>query len=139
MPAADPQIRPACSDARLPPAEPLGDSATAVRARKRGREKRGGSWNRVTLDERSEPGSPSADVDILALHVALESLAELHERQARVVELRFFGGLSVPETAELLEVSERTVVSDWTLARTWLFRELREKGAVSPSRPSEEE
>jgi RNA polymerase sigma-70 factor (ECF subfamily) len=92
-------------------------------ARKAGRQKRGSGRRRVTLadDLAVVPGSP---VEILAVHEALEALAGDHPRRARVVELRFFGGLSATEIAHLLGVSERTVQEDWRLARIRLAREL---------------
>ena len=72
-----------------------------------------------------EPAAPKAEaVDLLDLHAALEALERLNERQARVVELRFLGGLSVEETASALAVSPQTVKRDWHLARAWLNREL---------------
>jgi len=95
-------------------------------ARGRGREKRGGEWQRVTLAESLQP-SKDAELDLdqlLTLESALEKLAELDEREARVVELRFFAGLKVDEVAHLLGVSRRTVEDDWTHARAWLKREL---------------
>lgn len=81
----------------------------------------------LTLDEAIElPQAKS--VDLLALDDALGELSRLSPRQSRIVELRFFGGLSILETADVMEVSEATVERDWTLARTWLFREIsREK------------
>jgi RNA polymerase sigma factor (TIGR02999 family) len=84
--------------------------------------KRGGGALQVTLDEALVSGEKGAD--IVALDEALRSLAELDERQSKVVELRFFGGLSIEETAEVLKVSEGTVRRDWSLARAWLHREL---------------
>ena len=69
------------------------------------------------------------DLDVLALHEALEQLAALDARQARVVELRYFGGLSVEEAAEVLDVSPATVYAEWAVARAWLRRRLREAGA----------
>ena len=66
----------------------------------------------------------SQEIDLLELDEALTKLARLHERQARVVELRFFSGLSVEETAHALEVASRTVEDDWAIARAWLRREL---------------
>jgi RNA polymerase sigma factor (TIGR02999 family) len=93
-------------------------------ARSRQREKRGGGRPRVTLDE-AVALSPQKDEDVLALDEALEKLAALDARQAKVVELRFFGGMSVEEVAEALGVSKRTVEGDWTFARAWLSRELR--------------
>ena len=93
------------------------------RARARGAAKRGGDRVQVTLDDALAAG-PGAAVDLLALDEALSSLAALDARQARVVELRFFGGLTVEETAEATGVSPATVKRDWTLARAWLKREL---------------
>lgn len=70
------------------------------------------------------PQDEARPVDVMALHEALEKLAVLHERQARLVELRFFGGLSTAEAAESLGVSLATAEADWRMARTWLHREL---------------
>lgn len=84
--------------------------------------KRGGGHVEVPLDE--VLGSRARGVDVEALDEALAGLARLDARKSRVVELRFFGGLSVVETAEVLEVSEETVARDWRVAKTWLFREL---------------
>jgi RNA polymerase sigma factor (TIGR02999 family) len=97
-------------------------------ARTRDAAKRGGGWRRVTLSEKPD-SSPQAqvDVDILALHEALEQLEQLGERLARVVELRFFGGLTVKEAAEVLGVAPVTVEKDWTKAKAWLRRELRNR------------
>jgi len=95
-------------------------------ARARDAAKRGGGWQRITLSEDSGP-SPrgGVDVDIVALHEALERLEQLGERLARVVELRFFGGLTVKEAAEVLGVAPVTVEKDWTKAKAWLRRELK--------------
>jgi RNA polymerase sigma-70 factor (ECF subfamily) len=98
-------------------------------ARSRQRDKRGGGRARVVLDE-AVALSPQKDEDVLALDEALERLAMLDPRQAKVVELRFFGGLSVDEVAEALSVSKRTVEGDWTFARAWLSRELRNDDAA---------
>ena len=92
-------------------------------ARGKHRQKRGGGRVRLTL----KPDlalSPSRDEDVLALDEALEKLTRLDPRQARIVELRFFGGLNVSEVADVLGVSKRTVESDWTMVRAWLRREL---------------
>jgi RNA polymerase sigma factor (sigma-70 family) len=78
----------------------------------------------VTFDdgaERTETGSR----ELLALNDALDELARINPRQATMIEARFFGGLDIPETAELLQVSEATVLRDWRAARAWLARELR--------------
>jgi len=88
-----------------------------ARARKAG--KRGGIQHQVTLDE-GLASTEDKSVDVLALHEALEKLAKLDERQARVVELHFFGGLTFAEIAYILDASERTVKRDWETARTWL-------------------
>ncbi|MEW6197879.1 MAG: sigma-70 family RNA polymerase sigma factor [Planctomycetota bacterium] len=93
-------------------------------ARGRGRAKRGGDRERVTLNE-DVALTADRDVDLIELDAALEKLARLHERQARIVELRFFGGLTLREAAEVLGVSPRTIDGDWSMARAWLRRELR--------------
>lgn len=93
-------------------------------ARSRQRDKRGGGRARVVLDE-AVALSPQKDEDVLALDEALEKLAQVDARQAKVVELRFFGGMNVDEVAQALGVSKRTVEGDWTFARAWLSRELR--------------
>ena len=92
-------------------------------ARARGREKRGGSLQRVDFDEIPEISS-GRDPELLAIDDALRVLAQLDRRKARVIELRFFGGLSVEETAEILQVHEQTVLRDWRLARVWMLREI---------------
>lgn len=92
-------------------------------ARARNSQKRGGSAEHLPLDDEILV-STTPRVDLLALDDALSALAAVHERQARVVELRFFGGLSVEETAEVLQVSAETVHRDWRLAKEWLLREL---------------
>ena len=88
-------------------------------ARARGRGKRGGKWQRVVLNEEDAP-QELQDIDLVALHVALETLAALDKQQARIVELRFFGGLTVEEVAHVLEVSKRKVEGDWSHAKAWL-------------------
>ena len=92
-------------------------------ARHRRAERRGGGAVRVPLDEVDVPAMPP-DVDLVAIDDALERLAVEHPRKARVVELRFFGGLSVDETAQALDVSVRTAHNDWMFARAWLYRAL---------------
>ena len=111
----------------------LGISARLMRrvlvdhARSRGYRKRGGGAERVTLDE-GLATSPELGLDVLALDRALEVLAAADVRKSRVIELRFFGGLSVEETAEVLHVSPDTVKRDWRLAKLWLLRELEGDG-----------
>ncbi len=92
-------------------------------ARKRRYAKRGGGQVELPLDE-VVLGSRAQGVDVEALDEVLTGLAKLDPRKSRGVELRFFGGLSVEETAEVLEISEETVTRDWRVAKTWLFREL---------------
>lgn len=94
-------------------------------ARRRLRDKRGGDRRRVTLDTGMALEHVS-QVDVLSLSEALDQLAELSERQARVVELRYFGGLTLPEIAAETSLSLRTIEEDWHLARTFLFRKLGE-------------
>jgi RNA polymerase sigma factor (TIGR02999 family) len=98
-------------------------------ARRRGASKRAGNWTRVRLDE-AVAVEGERDLDLLALDEALDRLAEQDARTARIVELRFFGGLSVPEIASVLKVSPTTVKRDWTLARAWLHRWLEESAGV---------
>jgi RNA polymerase sigma factor (TIGR02999 family) len=96
-------------------------------ARAQAREKRGGSGVQVQLSEADKVDSGQS-ADLVALDDALKALEKLNARQARVVELRFFGGLSFEETAEALKVSVRTAKLDWSRAEAWLYRELS-KGA----------
>jgi RNA polymerase sigma factor (TIGR02999 family) len=93
-------------------------------ARARQRAKRGGDRQRVRLDEEVAL-LEGPDLDLLSLDEAMKKLGRLHQRQARIVELRFFGGLSLREVARVLGVSARTVDGDWSMARAWLRRELR--------------
>jgi len=97
-------------------------------ARARGARKRGGEAARVTFDEGlSVVGEPAED--FAALDDAMRALAVFDERKSRVVELRFFGGLTVEETASVLNVSVDTVMRDWRLAKVWLRREMRTRSA----------
>ena len=92
-------------------------------ARARQADKRGGDLVRVSLDEGLPAGS-TQEADVVRLDEALETLARLDPRKGRVIELRFFGGLSAEETAAILEVSTKTVIRDWTFAKAWLQREM---------------
>jgi RNA polymerase sigma-70 factor (ECF subfamily) len=92
-------------------------------ARARGFAKRGGGAWRAPLDEAMVVSDERA-ADVVALDEALKALAQFDERKSRMVELRFFGGLSIEETAEVLGVSPGTVMRDWTLAKAWLQREI---------------
>ena len=95
------------------------------RARRRGAAKRGGGEQRVTLDDALLPApQPDTGVDLVALDAALTALAALDPQQARIVELRYFGGLTVEETAEVVGVSPATVKRHWTLARAYLKKAL---------------
>lgn len=94
-------------------------------ARRRRTHKRGGGAQVVSLDE-VNPVAPEAADDLLALNEALDRLAQIHARRRQVVELRFFAGLSIQETAEVLGVSTATVERDWALAKAWLRREVGE-------------
>jgi RNA polymerase sigma-70 factor (ECF subfamily) len=91
--------------------------------------KRGGGVQHVSLEEAAAVGGGRA-ADIVALDDAMNALARLDARKAQVVELRFFGGLSVPETAEALKISSVTVMRDWSTAKAWLYREMT-SGAAS--------
>lgn len=89
-------------------------------------QKRGGDALRVSLVE-AEAKSDERSADLVALDDALKALAKLDERKSRIIELRYFGGLSIEETAEVLQVSPRTIKREWSLAQAWLFRELSGK------------
>jgi RNA polymerase sigma factor (TIGR02999 family) len=96
-------------------------------ARRRTAERRGGPGAvRVPLETVDVPAEAAPGDDLLAVDRALEALAAIDERKAKVVELRFFGGLSIDEIAAALEISPRTVHNDWTLARAWLYRALNQ-------------
>jgi RNA polymerase sigma factor (TIGR02999 family) len=92
-------------------------------ARSRGYQKRGGGWAFTTLDDAFVP-SPGRDASFVALDDALQDLARLDARKSQVVELRFFGGLSIAETADALDVSPETVMRDWRFAKVWLLRQM---------------
>jgi len=94
------------------------------RARARDALKRGGGQPRVTFDEGLQAVAPDRPIDMVALDAALTRLAELDAGQARIVELRFFGGLSIEETAGAMDISPATVKRHWALARAWLAKEL---------------
>lgn len=99
-------------------------------ARRRHSNKRNGGETPLTLDTVEEiVASPLPDEEMLALDTALEQLSGLDARQSRVVELRFFGGLSIEETAQVLELSATTVKREWTTARAWLYREIQRQNA----------
>ena len=99
-------------------------------ARSKNYQKRGGAAARITLDEMNMAGI-EPNRDLVALDDALNELAKVDERKGKVVELRFFGGLTVEETADVLDVSVETVMRDWKLAKAWLLRQLRQDGADS--------
>jgi len=93
-------------------------------ARARGRLKRGGAVQKISLDK-APPIALEPTDELIAVHEALAALARLDQRQSEIVELRFFGGLTESEVAEVLKISRRTVTTEWNLARSWLLRELR--------------
>jgi len=100
-------------------------------ARKRGRTKRGGNLSRVSLNEDDLVASEN-EVDVLALHQALGRLAVLDPRKSQLVELRYFGGLDIEETAEVLGIAPATVKREWIKAKAWLFSELRYGQSIEP-------
>lgn len=93
-------------------------------ARKRAYEKRGGDAVRVSLQEAEFIADEKRAPDVVALDEALKELEKLDKRKASVVELRFFGGLSVEETAEVLQVSVGTIIRDWNFAKAWLYERI---------------
>jgi len=95
-------------------------------ARSKNYQKRGGAAARITLDEMNMAGI-EPNRDLVALDDALNELAKVDERKGKVVELRFFGGLTVEETADVLGVSVETVMRDWKLAKAWLLKELQRR------------
>jgi RNA polymerase sigma-70 factor, ECF subfamily len=109
----------------------FGAAARAMRevladhARRRRAAKRGGAYRRVPLDELLDQLEQEHHVDVLAVHEMLDTLAALHERQTQIITLRFFGGFTVPEIAELLGISVSTVESDFRIARAWLRQQLK--------------
>jgi RNA polymerase sigma factor (TIGR02999 family) len=93
-------------------------------ARSQHAEKRGSGAIKLALDEAMAVPQVGADIDLLGLNDALDRLAELDERQGRIVELRFFAGLSIEETAEVMHLSPASIKREWQTARAWLFREM---------------
>jgi RNA polymerase sigma-70 factor (ECF subfamily) len=98
-------------------------------ARGHSRQKRGGEQRKVSLDEAFVFSEKQAD-ELLAVDDSLNRLAKIDPRQARVVELRFFGGLSVEEAAEVLGVSPKTIKRDWSVAKAWLYADLKERHGI---------
>lgn len=92
-------------------------------ARRRKMDKRSGQWLRVSLGDRAA-AAPDGDFDVLALDILLEKLTAFDARKSRVVELRYFGGLSIPEIARVLDVAPTTIDREWRTARAWLHAEL---------------
>ncbi len=93
-------------------------------ARARQAEKRGEGWERVTLSQVDAAAAAAPGIDVLALQQSLEHLATFDARKERIVELRYFGGLTIEETAEVMGMSEATVVREWTIAKAWLRADL---------------
>jgi len=98
-------------------------------ARARGARKRAGGWQRISLDEQVAVEGPR-ELDLVALNAALEKLSAFDQDKARLVELRFFGGLTTEEAAQVLGVSVSTVARQWRLAKTWLYRCLERADAL---------
>lgn len=101
-------------------------------ARRNIAEKRGGeAWRKISLEDVASDAAPLvADEKMIALDEALTELIEIDRQQARVVELRYFGGLTIEETAEVLQISGRAVQREWTMARAWLYQNLSERNFV---------
>ncbi len=97
-------------------------------ARRRRAEKRGGGWERVTLAGGEAAANSDKEIDVLARHDALERLAAFDPQQERIVELRYFGGLTIEEAAEVVGISAATVVREWTIAKAWLRADLSRSG-----------
>lgn len=93
-------------------------------ANARNRKKRGGPAEDLELDEAIQIATKTRDFDLLALDDALKRLAKIDERQAKIVELRYFGGLTIEETAAVMEISPATIKRDWNMTKAWLYREL---------------
>lgn len=116
----------------------FGVAATLMRrilldhAKAKHREKRGGAAQKLSLDEVANYTHERA-AELIALDDALQSLAQLDERKSRVVELRYFGGLTVEETAQVLSVSPQTVLRDWNLAKAWLYQQLSQNDSTEAS------
>jgi RNA polymerase sigma factor (TIGR02999 family) len=93
-------------------------------ARRKRADKRGGGATMISLDEAAPAAAPTSNVDVLALDEALDALSSFDARQCRVVELRFFAGLNIPETADALGISTATVEREWAMAKAWLHQRL---------------
>jgi RNA polymerase sigma factor (TIGR02999 family) len=93
-------------------------------ARAKHRDKRGGDLEEVAFEDAASFAAEGRSVDLVALDEALIKLAEMDEQKARIVELRYFSGLSVKETAEVMDISTNTVERHWTMSKAWLLREL---------------
>jgi RNA polymerase sigma-70 factor (ECF subfamily) len=98
-------------------------------ARRARAEKRGGGWSRLTLSGVEHDDANDRQIDVIDLEAALRELGRVDERQERIVELRFYAGLTIEEIARVLNVSERTVLYDWRMARAWLRARLEPAGA----------
>lgn len=94
-------------------------------ARSKQREKRGGEYVRTELDEATMLEAEGQSIDLIALDEALNKLGRMDDQKAKIVELRYFSGLSVEETAEVLKLSTKTIERNWTMAKAWLHRELK--------------
>jgi RNA polymerase sigma factor (TIGR02999 family) len=101
-------------------------------ARARGRDRRGADWQRISLDAAAEIAGAPGDTGVIELDEAIQRLAEIHPEKARIVELRYFGGLTAEEVAGVTGVSLSTVERSWRYARAWLYRELRGSETTDP-------
>ncbi len=106
-------------------------------ARQHKRIKRGGNGAKVSIDD-CTPIVIDSDIDLLALDEALQSLAMINSRYAQIVEMRFFGGMTIAEIAQLHKVTSRTIDRDWKIARAWLFRELTKDDSRIPGSRGEQ-
>jgi RNA polymerase sigma-70 factor, ECF subfamily len=97
-------------------------------ARARATDKRGGEAQRIALEDAISFSDNKNDIDLLALDEAMKQLAEFDATQSKIVELRFFGGLTIEETAHVLAISPATIKREWTMAKAWLFKRMRDKG-----------
>jgi RNA polymerase sigma factor (TIGR02999 family) len=101
-------------------------------ARARGRDRRGADWQRISLDAAAEIAGAPGDTGVIELDEAIQRLAEIHPEKARIVELRYFGGLTAEEVGGVTGVSLSTVERSWRYARAWLYRELRGSETTDP-------
>ena len=95
-------------------------------------EKRGRDFRKIALEDAISFSEDNTDIDLLALDEAMEQLSTFDPQQSRIVELRFFGGLTIEETAEVLDISPATIKREWTVARSWLYRKIYSCNDAAP-------